>query len=174
MCILLHTQLGIVAFKWDLSKVADPEATGHNPRWLVVNVGFDPETVKSSRGKRFKVGYWMRLGKRAQTNRRTRNPPGPGYLHRLVNQSRCHFFIFSRMGALRIRFDCGEFLASIFASESRWPLARRPASAGKPGNLKRKLFHHAEEHRQLLAPDCERSVLEPSHSHEPEICVARN
>jgi hypothetical protein len=48
--------------KWDLSKVADPAFTGRDPRWLVVNVGFAPETVKSLRGKRFKVGYWMRLG----------------------------------------------------------------------------------------------------------------
>jgi len=52
---------GRFSLKWDLSKVADPEAAGHNSRWLVVNVGFDPETVKSLRGKRFKVGYWMRL-----------------------------------------------------------------------------------------------------------------
>jgi hypothetical protein len=29
---------------------------------MVVNVGFDPETVKSLRGKRIKVGYWMKLG----------------------------------------------------------------------------------------------------------------
>ena len=53
---------GRFSLKWDLSKVADPEATGRDPRWLVVNVGFDPETVKSLRGKRVKVGYWMRLG----------------------------------------------------------------------------------------------------------------
>jgi hypothetical protein len=52
---------GRFSLKWDLSKVADPAFTGRDPRWLVVNVGFDPETVKSLRGKRFKVGYWMRL-----------------------------------------------------------------------------------------------------------------
>jgi hypothetical protein len=53
---------GRFSLKWDLSKVADPAATGRDPRWVVVNVGFDPQTVKSLRGKRVKVGYWMRLG----------------------------------------------------------------------------------------------------------------
>jgi len=53
---------GRFSLKWDLSKVADPKPTGRDPRWMVVNVGFDPETVKSVRGKRIKVGYWMRLG----------------------------------------------------------------------------------------------------------------
>jgi hypothetical protein len=53
---------GRFSLKWDLSKVADPKSTGRDPRWLVVNVRFDPETVKSLRGKRVKVGYWMRLG----------------------------------------------------------------------------------------------------------------
>ena len=53
---------GRFSLKWDLSKVADPAATGRDPRWVMVNVGFDPETVKSLRGKRVKVGYWMRLG----------------------------------------------------------------------------------------------------------------
>ena len=53
---------GRFSLKWDLSKVADPKFAGRDPRWLVVNVGFDPETVKTLRGKRVKVGYWMRLG----------------------------------------------------------------------------------------------------------------
>lgn len=53
---------GRFSLKWDLSKVADPKATGRDPRWLVVNVGFDPETIKALHGKRVKVGYWMRLG----------------------------------------------------------------------------------------------------------------
>jgi len=53
---------GRFSLKWDLSKVADSASTGRDPRWLVVNVGFDPETVKSLRGKRIKVGYWMKLG----------------------------------------------------------------------------------------------------------------
>ena len=53
---------GRFSLKWDLSKVANAAPVGRDPRWLVVNVGFDGETVKSLRGKRFKVGYWMRLG----------------------------------------------------------------------------------------------------------------
>lgn len=53
---------GRFSLKWDLSKVADPKSTGRDPRWLVVNVGFNPETVKSLRGRPVKVGYWMRLG----------------------------------------------------------------------------------------------------------------
>lgn len=53
---------GRFSLKWDLSKVADAFATGRDPRWVVVDVGFDPETVRSLRGKRVKVGYWMRLG----------------------------------------------------------------------------------------------------------------
>jgi hypothetical protein len=53
----------------------------------VVNVGFDPETVKSLRGKRVKVGYWMRLGG-GQTVpglglRQTLNAgPGDGFYYR--------------------------------------------------------------------------------------------
>jgi hypothetical protein len=45
-----------------LSKVADPEYKGRHPRWLTVNVGLSSDLVKSLRGKRVKVGYWMRLG----------------------------------------------------------------------------------------------------------------
>ena len=53
---------GRLSLKWDLSKVADPEHRGRYPRWLTVNVGFSSDMVKSLRGKRIKVGYWMRLG----------------------------------------------------------------------------------------------------------------
>jgi len=53
---------GRVSLKWDLSKVADAEYKGRDPRWLTVNVGFSSDMVKSLRGKRVKVGYWMRLG----------------------------------------------------------------------------------------------------------------
>ena len=53
---------GRFSLKWDLSKVADPEHKGRHTRWLTVNVGFSSDMVKSLRGKRVKVGYWMRLG----------------------------------------------------------------------------------------------------------------
>jgi len=53
---------GRFSLKWDLSKVADAEYKGRDPRWLTVNVGFSSDMVKSLRGKRVKVGYWMRLG----------------------------------------------------------------------------------------------------------------
>lgn len=50
------------SLKWDLSKVADAKQASRDPRWLTVNVPFSGETVKNLRGKRFKAGYWMRLG----------------------------------------------------------------------------------------------------------------
>ena len=53
---------GRFSLKWDLSKVADAESVRTEPRWLTVNVGFPSDTVKSLRGKRVKVGYWLRLG----------------------------------------------------------------------------------------------------------------
>ena len=53
---------GKFSLKWDLSKVADPEYKGRHTRWLTVNVGFSSEIVKGLRGKRVRVGYWMRLG----------------------------------------------------------------------------------------------------------------
>lgn len=53
---------GRFSLKWDLSKVADPEYKRRHPRWLTVNVGFSSDMVKSLRGKRVRVGYWMRLG----------------------------------------------------------------------------------------------------------------
>ncbi len=78
---------GRCSLKWDLSKVADPTATGRDARWLVVNVGFDPETVRSLRGKRFQVGYWMRLGG-GQTvpglglRQTLKDGPGEGFYYR--------------------------------------------------------------------------------------------
>jgi hypothetical protein len=53
---------GRFSLKWDLSKVADAASVGRDPRWLTVNVGLSSDTVKSLRGKRVKVGYWLRLG----------------------------------------------------------------------------------------------------------------
>jgi hypothetical protein len=53
---------GRCALKWDLSKVAEPVAAHGAPRWLVVNVGVAGDIVKTLRGKRFKVGYWVRPG----------------------------------------------------------------------------------------------------------------
>ena len=53
---------GRYSLKWDLSQVADARASGRDPRWLTVNVSLPTETVKSLRGKRVKVGYWMRVG----------------------------------------------------------------------------------------------------------------
>ncbi|HRZ37701.1 MAG TPA: hypothetical protein P5534_15235, partial [Candidatus Paceibacterota bacterium] len=55
-----HT--GRYSLKWDLSKVAEAGPVRRDPRWLVVNVGFPNGTVKALRGKRVKVGYWVRLG----------------------------------------------------------------------------------------------------------------
>jgi hypothetical protein len=78
---------GRFSLKWDLSKVADPKATGRDPRWLVVNVGFDPETIKSLRGKRVKVGYWIKLGG-GQTipglglRQTLKEKPGDGFYYR--------------------------------------------------------------------------------------------
>jgi hypothetical protein len=53
---------GRFSLKWDLSKIADAESVRAESRWLTVNVGVSSDTVKSLRGKRFKVGYWLRLG----------------------------------------------------------------------------------------------------------------
>jgi hypothetical protein len=53
---------GRFSLKWDLSKVADAGSVRAEPRWLCVNVGFSGDTVKRLRGKRVKVGYWLRLG----------------------------------------------------------------------------------------------------------------
>lgn len=53
---------GRFSLKWDLSKVADAESVGRDPRWLTVNVGFSSDTVKRLRGQRVKIGYWLRLG----------------------------------------------------------------------------------------------------------------
>jgi hypothetical protein len=53
---------GRFSLKWDLSTVADTRPVSRDPRWLTVNVGLPDDTVKRLRGKRFRVGYWMRLG----------------------------------------------------------------------------------------------------------------
>ena len=50
------------SLKWDLSKVADAESDGRAPRWLTVNVSLPGDTVKRLRGKRFRAGYWFRIG----------------------------------------------------------------------------------------------------------------
>lgn len=55
-----HT--GRYSLKWDLGKVAEAGPVRRDPRWLVVNVEFPKDTVKTLRGKRVKVGYWVRLG----------------------------------------------------------------------------------------------------------------
>jgi hypothetical protein len=53
---------GRSSLKWDLGKVADAASVGRDPRWLTVNVGLPSDTVKSLRGKRVQVGYWLRVG----------------------------------------------------------------------------------------------------------------
>jgi len=53
---------GRYSLKWDLSKVADAESATRAPRWMTVNVSLPSDTVKRLRGKRFKAGYWFRLG----------------------------------------------------------------------------------------------------------------
>jgi hypothetical protein len=53
---------GRYSLKWDLSKVAAPGAVSRDPRWLVVNVGVSGEVTKALRGKRVRVGYWLRMG----------------------------------------------------------------------------------------------------------------
>jgi hypothetical protein len=53
---------GRFSLKWDLSKVAEAGPVHTSPRWLTFNVGLSSDTVKSLRGKRFKVGYWFRPG----------------------------------------------------------------------------------------------------------------
>lgn len=78
---------GRFSLKWDLSKVADAEYKGRNPRWLTVNVGFSRDMVKSLRGKRVKVGYWMRLGGGTTVpglglRQNLKSGPGEGFYYR--------------------------------------------------------------------------------------------
>jgi hypothetical protein len=78
---------GRFSLKWDLSKVADPEYKGRDPRWLTVNVGFSSDMVKSLRGKRVKVGYWMRPGGGTTTpglglRQNLKGGPGEGFYFR--------------------------------------------------------------------------------------------
>jgi hypothetical protein len=53
---------GRFSLKWDLGKVADAAPVRRDPRWLVVNVPFSGDTARGLRGKRIKVGYWLRMG----------------------------------------------------------------------------------------------------------------
>jgi hypothetical protein len=53
---------GRFSLKWDLSKVAEAGPVRQDPRWLVVNVAFAGDTARELRGKRVKVGYWLRMG----------------------------------------------------------------------------------------------------------------
>lgn len=78
---------GKYSLKWNLSKVADPEYKGRYPRWLTVNVGFSSDMVKSLRGKRVKVGYWMRLGGGTTVpglgvRQNLKDGPGDGFYYR--------------------------------------------------------------------------------------------
>ncbi len=78
---------GKYSLKWDLSEVADPEYKGRYPRWLTVNVGFSSDMVESLRGKRVKVGYWMRLGGGTTVpglgvRQNLKDGPGDGFYYR--------------------------------------------------------------------------------------------
>ena len=78
---------GRYSLKWDLSQVADAESVSRQPRWLTVNVGFSSDTVKSLRGKRVKVGYWVRLGGGATVpgmglRQNLKQGPGEGFYYR--------------------------------------------------------------------------------------------
>lgn len=53
---------GRFSLKWDLSRVAAAGADRRYPRWLTVNVTLPSDTVKQLRGRRVRVGYWVRLG----------------------------------------------------------------------------------------------------------------
>jgi hypothetical protein len=80
-----HT--GRYSLKWDLSRVADAAAGRRDPCWLTVNIGFSGDAVKSLRGKRFKVGYWMRVGGGAtvpglQLRQNLKQGPGEGFSYR--------------------------------------------------------------------------------------------
>lgn len=72
------------SLKWDLSQVADPQATGRHTRWLTVNVTLPGETVKRLRGQRVRFGYWMRLGAGTtipglQLRQNLKDKPGDGF-----------------------------------------------------------------------------------------------
>jgi glycosyl hydrolase family 123 len=78
---------GRYSLKWDLSKVADPEYKGRNPRWLTVNVGFSNDMVKRLQGKRVRFGYWMRLGSGTTVpglglRQYLKEQPGEGFYYR--------------------------------------------------------------------------------------------
>jgi len=78
---------GRFSLKWDLSKVADPEYAGRDPLWLTVNVVLPGDIVKSLRGKRVKVGYWLRLGGGTTApglglRQNLKDGPGEGFYYR--------------------------------------------------------------------------------------------
>jgi len=78
---------GRCSLKWDLGKVADAKAAGRDPRWLTVNVSLSSDTVKSLRGKRVKVGYWMRVGGGTAVpgmglRQNLKTGPGEGFFYR--------------------------------------------------------------------------------------------
>lgn len=78
---------GRYSLKWDLSKVADPQYKGRGTRWLTVNVGLSSDMVKSLRGKRVRLGYWMRLGGGTtvpglQLRQYLKDGPGDGFYYR--------------------------------------------------------------------------------------------
>ena len=78
---------GRYSLKWDLSQVADAAAGRRDPCWLTVNIGFSGDAVKSLRGKRFKVGYWMRVGGGTtvpglQLRQNLKQGPGEGFSYR--------------------------------------------------------------------------------------------
>ncbi len=56
------THSGRFSLKWDLSKVAETGPVRRDPRWLVVNVPFSGDPARGVRGKRVKLGYWVRMG----------------------------------------------------------------------------------------------------------------
>jgi len=53
---------GRYSLKWDLSRAEGKGSVYGRNRYLIVNVQVPPEAAKALRGKRVRVGYWMRLG----------------------------------------------------------------------------------------------------------------
>lgn len=77
---------GRYSLKWDLSKVADPEATSRHTRWLTVNVTLPDDTLKQLRGRRVRFGYWFRLGAGTtvpglQLRQNLKDKPGEGFYY---------------------------------------------------------------------------------------------
>ncbi|MBN1676151.1 MAG: hypothetical protein JXR37_34220 [Kiritimatiellae bacterium] len=53
---------GRYALKWDFARAHGKGVTYGERQWLVVNVKFADDVVRALRGKRVKVGMWVRLG----------------------------------------------------------------------------------------------------------------